>query len=255
VDASRRILERKPRHWLAYFDGSHSNLEGGPTGFVPATMTHDHVREVSALTHVENELIDEAVGRILSCVDRRGWAADTDVVFTTDHGELQGDFGLLFKGPYHCEALMHLPLIWRPAPSTGVPPAVVHDPVGQLDLAPTFAAIAGLPVPEWVQGAPLPTGPAPERQRVITEWDSQFATEDLHLRSMFRDGWLVTAYEPGGGYDGSEGELYDLAEDPLQWRNLWDDPTQRAWRDELVTDLRDNLPPERAERLAVEAPV
>src|ERR1051325_5402899 len=101
-------------------------------------------------------------------------------------------------------------MVWRPAPSAAVAPAVVDHPVGQLDLAPTFATIAGVPVPEWVQGSPLPTGAAPERPRVITEWDSQFPSEGLHLRSMYRDGWLVTAYEPGGGYDGSEGELYDL---------------------------------------------
>jgi arylsulfatase A-like enzyme len=254
-DACRAVLSEKPRHWLAYYDGSHSNLEGGPTSFVPAAMTHDQVREVNALTHIENELIDEAIGRILDCVDSRGWGADTDVIFTTDHGELQGDFGLLFKGPYHCEALMHLPMIWRPAPSAGIAAAVVEDPVGQLDLAPTFASIAGVPVPDWVQGTPLPIGPSPERERVITEWDSQFPTEDLHLRSMYRDGWLVTAYEPGGGYHGTEGELYSLVEDPLQWHNLWADPAHRSVRDDLVRDLYDHLPAPRAERLNVEAPV
>jgi hypothetical protein len=56
-------------------------------------------------------------------------------------------------------------------------------------------------------------------------------------------------------YEGTEGELYNLDDDPLQWRNLWDDPAYRARRNELVTDLYDNLPPERGERLAVEAPV
>ena len=65
------------------------------------------------------------------------------MIFTTDHGELQGDFGLLFKGPYHVDALMRLPLIWRPAPSAGVAPgAVVTRPVGLVDLAPTFSTIA-----------------------------------------------------------------------------------------------------------------
>lgn len=255
VDACRRVLEQKPRHWLDYFDGAHANLEGGPTDFVPATMTHDQVREVNALTHIENELIDEAIGRILARVDERGWGADTDVIFTTDHGELQGDFGMLFKGPYHCEALMHLPLIWRPAPSAGVLPTVVTEPVGQLDLAPTFCAIAGLPVPAWVQGEALPAGPAPERERVITEWDSQFPTEDLHLRSMFRDGWLVTAYEAGGGYDGTEGELYNLEDDPCQWVNRWGDPACSALRSDLLADLHDHLPVPREPRLAVEAPV
>ncbi len=255
ADACRTVLEAKPRHWLAYFEGSHSNLEGGPTTFVPAAMTHDQVREVNALTHIENELIDEAVGRILDYVAARGWTADTDVVFTTDHGEFQGDFGLLFKGPYHCEALMHLPMIWRPAPAAGIAPAVVKEPVGQLDLAPTFAAIAGLPVPEWAQGSPLPVAPGSGRERVVTEWDSQFPSEGLHLRSMYRDGWLVTAYQPGGGYDGTEGELYDMGEDPWQWHNRWDDPAQRSRRDELVADLRDSLPPPRPDTLRVEAPV
>ncbi len=60
--------------------------------------------------------------RSVGCSPRstqRGWTDDVDVIFTTDHGELQGDFGLLFKGPYHVDGLMRLPLVWRPAPSCG----------------------------------------------------------------------------------------------------------------------------------------
>ncbi len=53
----------------------------------------------------------------------------------------------------------------------------------------------------------------------------------------------------------AEGELYDSSEDPLHWRNLWDDAESRAWRRELVTDLYDDLPPSRPDKLAVEAPV
>ena len=68
----------------------------------------------------EHQLIDEAIGRVLARIADRGWADDVDVVYTTDHGELQGDFGLLFKGPYHTDSLMRLPLIWRPAPSSEI---------------------------------------------------------------------------------------------------------------------------------------
>ncbi len=46
----------------------------------------------------------------------RGWGEDTDVFFTTDHGELQGDYGLVFKGPFHTDSLMRLPMVWQPAP-------------------------------------------------------------------------------------------------------------------------------------------
>jgi arylsulfatase A-like enzyme len=150
---------------------------------------------------------------------------------------------------------MHIPLIWRPAPSAGVPAAVVDDPVGHLDVAPTFCQIAGVAAPGWMQGRALPKQPDASCERVITEWDSQFPTEDLHLRSMYRDQWLVTVYEPGGGYDGTEGELYDMRADPLQWENRWNEPGSRSVRDDLVADLYDHLPPERDPRLAVEAPV
>ncbi len=67
---------------------------------LPATLTDDQVREVNARNAVECELIDEALGRVLAAVARRGWSDEVGGIFTTDHGELQGDFGLLFKGPY-----------------------------------------------------------------------------------------------------------------------------------------------------------
>jgi arylsulfatase A-like enzyme len=276
-EATHKVLEGKPPHWLAYWDGSFSNREGGPADFVPGRLTHDQIREINAKVHVMNELIDEACGRVLATVERRGWADRTDVIYTTDHGELQGDFGLLYKGPFHSDALMRLPLVWRPAPLAGTAPAVVTDPVGQLDLAPTFCAIAGVDVPDWMQGRPLPVGDGePGRERALCEWDSQFPGYGMHLRSIVRDGWLCTVYEPStagrttglermfgdgildlrssvvyeqtrsgpGGVGIATGELYDLADDPHQWHNRWDDPTCRARRDDLIDDLYASLPAE-----------
>ena len=119
---------------------------------VPCDLTADQVREINAMNHIENELIDDACGRVLACIERRGWSTDTDVLFTTDHGEFQGDYGLLFKGPYHCDALMRLPLIWRPAPSADVTPATRERAGGHVDLAQTFCRIAGIAEPDWVEG-------------------------------------------------------------------------------------------------------
>ena len=149
---------------------------------------------------------------------------------------------------------MRLPLVWRPAPTAGVTPCEIPEPVGQLDLAPTICAIAGLQVPGWMEGEPLPRAPGSGRERVITEWESQFAHQDIRMQTLYRDGYVCTAYEASALYEGTEGELYDLAEDPLQWDNLWDDPTHTALRSDLVADLHDHLPPPRSPRLAVEAP-
>ena len=253
------LLDAKPRHWRLWYDGQlFSNYEA-PTGWVPATLTPDQVREVNARNAVEVELIDEALGRVLAAITARGWDDDVDVIFTTDHGELQGDFGLLFKGPYHVDALMRLPLVWRPAPSAGQAPAVVSRPVGHVDLAPTLCAIAGVAIPDWMQGHHLPvsdTGNGPAGpERVLTEWDSELYGIGVHLRTITRDGWVCTAYRPGAVHDGSEGELYDLADDPHQRVNRWDDPSCAALRRDLVDDLWASQPEPHTPRLQVEAPV
>jgi arylsulfatase A-like enzyme len=252
-----RILDGKPQHWRLWYHGALVSNYEAPTRWVPATLTADQVREVNARNAVEVELIDEALGRVLDAIDARGWSDDLDVVFTTDHGELQGDFGLLFKGPYHVDGLMRLPLVWRPAPSAGVAPAVVTQPVGLVDLAPTFCAAAGLPAEPWMEGEALPVDDraAGRSGRVVTEWDSQLLGVEVHLRTITRDGWVCTAYAPGTVHDGTEGELYDLADDPLQRVNRWDDRALAGTRDDLLDDLRSAVRPSRYPRLPLDAPV
>jgi len=127
-----------------------------------------------------------------------------------------------------------------------------------------------------MEGAPLPVADGSDgHERVLCEWDSQFPGYGMHLRSIYRDGWLCTVYEPstdgqpngleamlgdralrscGVHYDGSEGELYNVDDDPHQFTNLWDDPAHRALRGDLVADLYDHLPDGRPQLLKVEAP-
>jgi hypothetical protein len=54
-------------------------------------------------------------------------------------------------------------------------------------------------------------------------------------------------------YDGTEGELYDLTDDPHQFHNRWDDPACASLKADLIADLYDSLPTE-VRRLKVEAP-
>ncbi|MCB0964729.1 MAG: hypothetical protein KDA98_15735, partial [Acidimicrobiales bacterium] len=137
--------------------------------------------------------------------------------------------------------------------------ATVTRPVGLVDLAPTFCAIAGLEAAPWMEGRALPVddGDAEARgfERALTEWDSELFGVDVHLRTITRDGWVCTTYGPGTVHDGTEGELYDLAEDPLQQVNRWDDPAVASLRDDLLADLREHQPAPPGPRRPVEAPV
>ena len=119
--------------------------------------------------------------------------------------------------------------------------------------------IAGLEAAEWMQGSALPVDDADAEARGIeaqlTAWDSELFGVGMYLRTITRDGWVCTAYLPGAVHDGTEGELYCLAEDPLQQVNRWDDPAVRALRDDLLSDLRDRQPVDHQPRLELQAPV
>jgi hypothetical protein len=77
----------------------------------------------------------------------------------------------------------------------------------------------------------------------------------VHLRSLCRDNWVVTACQPGTLHTGDEGELYNLTEDPLQRVNLWDDPSVAGIRSDLLADLWDHLPDPVVPRRECDAPV
>ena len=232
-EAIRAVLARKPAHWLAYWDGTFSNMEGGPASFVPSALTYDQIREINAKVHVMNELIDEACGRVLQTVAQRGWLADTDVIFTTDHGEMQGDFGLLYKGPYHTDALMRLPFVWRPAPSAGIAPAVVSDPVGQVDLAPTFCAIAGIaPAPMDAEAVPSrrPMGSPGMHAHCASGTASSRATACTCVRSIATAGCArCTSRRPPGSPTGWRRSGVRASCNPALWSTSSRGPVRAVW--------------------------
>jgi arylsulfatase A-like enzyme len=272
-----KILSKKPAHWLAYYEGKWSNAEGAPMNFNPSMLTEDMVREINAKVHVMNELIDESCGKVIDHLSQKGWLDDTDIFFTTDHGEMQGDFGLIYKGPFHTDSLMRLPFIWRPSKNVNVKRGVkVTNPIQQIDLTATICDIAGLAVPSWCQGKVLPQSDSQTGfDRAVCEWDSQFPGYGMHLRTIYRDGWVATFYEKSTGgipngleevmgnqvlaknpiqYDGNEGELYNLNDDPHQFVNLFGETSHKALVSDLKSDLYDALSQLPVTNLKVEAP-
>jgi hypothetical protein len=90
---------------------------------------------------------------------------------------------------------------------------------------------------------------------VITEWECDHRGTTTSMRSIYKNGTLCTHYQAGTFYDGSEGELYDLENDPHQFENRWDEPERAAQKRELIDELEERLPTPREDRLAWRSPV
>ena len=90
----------------------HQGAYGGG-GMSFARLTKYQRRQVVAAYYAMIELIDDQVGRMLQALDDMGQRENTLVIFTSDHGEMLGDHGILLKGPYFYECMIRVPLILR----------------------------------------------------------------------------------------------------------------------------------------------
>ena len=68
-------------------------------------------RKVKACYYASIELIDHEFGRLLDYLESTGEIENTIVIFTSDHGELLGDHGFIYKGCRFFESLVHVPLV------------------------------------------------------------------------------------------------------------------------------------------------
>lgn len=221
-----------------------------PPGARPAGANHDTPPEtydgrlVRAAYHAMIALIDDMVAGLMAVLDETGQRRDTIVLFMSDHGEMLGDHGLIYKGARFYEGLVHVPMIfsWPGRVREGV---VSEALVELVDIPQTLLEAAALPAGEGMQGKslwPLLTGEAPDGRHkpyVLCEYFDALGMPDArHTRaSMYFDGrYKLCVYHSHG-----TGELYDLWEDPSEFRDLWGDPEHRALRCDLTARAFDAL--------------
>jgi arylsulfatase len=197
-----------------------------------------NARLMVAAYYAQIELIDDQVGRILRALDESGQRENTIVIFTSDHGEMLGDHGLKLKGCRFYEGAVHVPLIisWPVHFRAGL----VSDALVELvDLAPTLYEATRVPMPADVQGLsllPILTGEADPGQHkpfVRCEYHDALGQALASHADMIFDGRYKLAVYHGTGL----GELYDLAEDPSEFNNLWDVRGADALRCRLMAAL------------------
>jgi N-acetylglucosamine-6-sulfatase len=187
--------------------------------------------------------VDDAVRDIVEALDATGVLHRTLILFMSDNGFMHGEHRLSDKqSPY--EEAIRVPMILRYDPLTS---GGVRDPrmVANIDVAPTFADAAGTEMPgaEGTSLLNLLRRPTAEGMRwLLLEHVGAPRDPDYGSRP---DRYVIPTYCGIRGRrwkyisytDGSQ-ELYDLAADPFEERNLIDDPSARAILPELKTELR-----------------
>lgn len=188
-------------------------------------------RETIRAYYASISFLDANVGRVLDALERLDLAANTIVVFASDHGYNLGEHGQWMKQSLF-EPSARTPLIVAaPGAAGGRATARV---VELLDLYPTLAELAGLAAPGGLEGrslAPLLKDPsAPWDRPAFTQVRRGGADNPFMGYSVRTERWRYTEWD-----DGKRGaELYDEAEDPTERRNLAGDSRHRT----VVEDMR-----------------
>jgi arylsulfatase A-like enzyme len=196
-------------------------------------VTEDDYRQSRAHYYALTEQLDAQIGRLLKALDDTGQAANTLVVFTTDHGDMVGSHRMWIKGWMPYEECYRVPLIarWpgRVQPGTRCPRLVqTHD------LAHTYVTATSAAKLPFADGRALqPLFENPQR----TDWADEilcayYGGEFLYTQRMAITDRLKYVFN---GFDSDE--LYDLAADPDELHNRVNDPSYRA----QVNEMRDRL--------------
>ncbi|QHE85492.1 sulfatase family protein [Hydrogenophaga sp. BPS33] len=208
-------------------------------GYGSFACSEQEVREALALNHGSLAHIDDSIGRVMAQLRALGLDDNTVVMFTSDHGDLLGERGLMFKGGLHYPALTRVPFIWRDGAQASAN-AASSALTQTIDIAATVLERAGLPAANGMQGSsllPVIRGDATEvRTQLLIEEESQRSDFGMDRRVRMRT--LRDHQHRLTVYDGQPwGELYDLGADPLELRNLWDETASLPLRRELMERL------------------
>lgn len=170
--------------------------------------------------------VDDNVGKVLRYLDESGLAKNTIVIYSADNGWFLGDQGLYDKR-FMYEPGLNVPLIVSgPGIKSGITPDQI---VSNLDLAPTFLDLAGLPIPGSMQGrslVPLLHGEKP------SDWPQSFYYRYYHSPGDHNTAahyGVRTATDKLIYYWNKETyEMFDLEKDPDEQHNLLFDKDEAA---------------------------
>lgn len=218
--------------------------EGSPVreqGFLlrTDTISSETMKLVTAHTFGMVKMIDDCVGRVLEALEASGEAENTYILFTSDHGELLGDHGLLRKGPPPYRQLIQVPLL---VSGPGIRKQARTDALtSHIDLFATFAEllVAQAPLTDGLSLAALLAGETAQvRETLFGEYHPRKDSE-LYNQTIITSAYRLTIYPNRPDW----GEFFDLMADPWEHRNVFADASHASTVEALRRILTDGMPP------------
>ena len=218
------------------FNRKHYNTliksEGTEKGIfpIPKDLTEDDAKQVIAASYGMEKMVDDAIGEILDALNTYGLSQNTVIIFTSDHADLGGDHRFFFKGPFLYQGLVKIPFLIK-VPN-GQANKNCSSPASSIDIPETILELAGIPVPDFMQGKSLiQILQNPEeivKNDILIEMDDDHNNEKT--RTLITDNWRITVFS-------DHGDLYNLKEDPSELNNLWYDNSFNKIKIELLLKL------------------
>lgn len=161
-------------------------------------------------TQASVSLIDMAIGKVIDKLKQENLYDDTIIIFTSDHGEMLGDYETLYKTDYPFYSLIHIPFILKPAKGIKTP-KIYTKPVSNADILPTLFSMLKMEKPRYVQGINI-FHDGKENMPMSTCCNLIGKNRSL---SIYDDRYRYTYV-----VDTQEEELYDQILDPHEYKNL-----------------------------------
>jgi arylsulfatase A-like enzyme len=196
--------------WVHYFDPHTPRRKMAPFDFGD-----------SASDKYDSEVAfaDREVGRLLDWLHTSGFADDSIVILTADHGEAFLEHGMDFHGNRPYSEQIHIPLVvW----ARGLEPGRTTTPANIIDIAPTVLEYLQLPPMPRAEGSSLFSSKPADRP-IFSETPLNIVDGPFFAFSVTQSRWRLI-------YDviGNTTELYDLEQDPRELHNLADSEPDRV---------------------------
>lgn len=212
-----------------------------PNAFEQSPETFEQSRKYRAQYYAAVSMIDQQMGRIIDELDNRGEVEDTLIVYTSDHGHMNGHHGLWCKGNattpqnFLDESIRVPCLLSWPG---GFKQGQVRDaPVDHCDLHATFLDVARYEGDDELKVNPGRTYlPLLRGEIDQSGWRDAQCCEYANARMIrTRSMKLIRRYDGPNGH--FRDELYDLEADPRETQNVIDDPRRASQVEQFAQRL------------------